>query len=89
MLSQHNTSSSANGPRQPASAKPYVAPMISSQDLPVDYAGFIAVVFGVAGVMIRYKACLWLAIIFCAQSLSNMRNAENDPKKISMATIFY
>ncbi|XP_050223452.1 protein Asterix [Mercurialis annua] len=88
MSSQHNTSSSANDPRQPSAAKPYVAPMISPQDLPVDYAGFIAVVFGVAGVMFRYKGCSWLAIIFCAQSLSNMRNAENDLKQISMATMF-
>ncbi|KAK6148688.1 hypothetical protein DH2020_019600 [Rehmannia glutinosa] len=68
----------------------------SPQELPVDYSGFIAVIFGVFGAMFRceiiallspiyYKACSWLAIIFCAQSLANMRNIENDLKQISMA----
>ncbi|KAK9277941.1 hypothetical protein L1049_027498 [Liquidambar formosana] len=87
-MSSHNNSSSANDPRQPSAAKPYVAQMVSQQDLPVDYSGFIAVVFGVAGVMFRYKLSSWLAIIFCAQSLANMRNLENDLKQISMAMMF-
>ncbi|ONK75797.1 uncharacterized protein A4U43_C03F20650 [Asparagus officinalis] len=34
-----------------------------------------------------YKLCSWLAIIFCAQSLVNMKNMENDLKQISMAMI--
>ncbi|CAK9147981.1 unnamed protein product [Ilex paraguariensis] len=83
-MSSHN-SNSANDPRQPSSAKPYVPPVVPQQDLPVDYSGFIAVIFGVAGVMFRYKLSSWLAIIFCAQSLVNMRNIENDLKQISMA----
>ncbi|XP_065878505.1 protein Asterix [Euphorbia lathyris] len=87
-MSSHNNTSSANDPRQPSAARRYVAPLVSPQDLPVDYAGFIAVVFGVAGVMFRYKLCSWLAIIFCAQSLANMRNMENDLKQISMASMF-
>ncbi|KAJ9140534.1 hypothetical protein P3X46_031170 [Hevea brasiliensis] len=88
MSSHNNSSSSPNDPRQPSAAKPYVPPMVLPQDLPVDYAGFIAVVFGVAGVMFRYKLCSWLAIIFCAQSLANMRNIENDLKQVSMASMF-
>ncbi|CAK7323251.1 unnamed protein product [Dovyalis caffra] len=87
MSSHNNNSASANDPRQPSTAKPFVAPMVSPQDLPVDYSGFIAVILGVAGVMFRYKLCSWLALIFCAQSLSNMRNMENDLKQISMASI--
>ncbi|MBA0773082.1 hypothetical protein Gotri_008383, partial [Gossypium trilobum] len=80
---------------QPSAAKPYVAQPVSPQDLPVDYSGFIAVIFGIAGVMFRvlplpldlssYKLSSWLAIIFCAQSLANMKNVENDLKQISMA----
>ncbi|KAJ6970237.1 protein Asterix [Populus alba] len=88
MSSHNNNSTSANDPRQPSAAKPFVAPMVSPQDLPVDYSGFIAVILGVAGVMFRYKLCSWLALIFCAQSLSNMRNMENDLKQISMASMF-
>ncbi|KAM3278195.1 hypothetical protein ACQJBY_045827 [Aegilops geniculata] len=78
----------ANDPRQPATARPYAPPKLSSQDLPVDYAGFLAVVFGVVGVMLHYKVCSWIAIIFCAQSLANMKNFENDLKQLSMAFMF-
>ncbi|KQK13119.1 protein Asterix [Brachypodium distachyon] len=81
-------STGANDPRQPTTARPYAPPKLSSQDLPVDYAGFLAVVFGVIGVMLRYKVCSWIAIIFCAQSLANMKNFENDLKQLSMAFMF-
>merc|ERR1712183_519265 len=84
----HNNSSSASDPRQPSTAKPYAPPTIAPQDLPIDYSGFIAMIFGVAGVLFRYKLCSWLAIIFCAQSLANMKNIENDLKQISMAMMF-
>ncbi|WRX18876.1 PAT complex subunit Asterix - like 1 [Theobroma cacao] len=84
MSSHNNNSASVNDPRQPSAAKPFVAQPMSPQDLPVDYSGFIAVVFGIAG----YKLSSWLAIIFCAQSLANMRNVENDLKQISMAMMF-
>ncbi|GAB4845409.1 hypothetical protein Ancab_038816 [Ancistrocladus abbreviatus] len=86
-MSSH-TNPSANDPRQPSTARPYKAPLVVAQDLPVDYSGFIAVMCGVLGVMFRYKLCSWLAIIFCAQSLANMRNIENDLKQISMAMMF-
>ena len=33
----------------------------------------------------QYKLSSWLAIIFCAQSLSNLRNFETDLKQVSMA----
>ncbi|GAB2289701.1 hypothetical protein Dimus_024009 [Dionaea muscipula] len=84
-MSSHNHPSPANDPRLPLAARPYKSPLVSPQDLPVDYSGFIAVIRGVLGVMFRYKLCSWLAIIFCAQSLANMRSIENDLKQISMA----
>ncbi|KAK6925088.1 PAT complex subunit Asterix [Dillenia turbinata] len=83
-MSSHNSSD----PRQPSAAKPYVPPVVAPQDLPVDYSGFIAIIFGIAGVMFRYKLSSWLAIIFCAQSLANMRNFETDLKQTSMAMMF-
>lgn len=46
----------ANDPRQPTTARPYAPPKLSSQDLPVDYAGFLAVVFGVVGVMLHVRS---------------------------------
>ncbi|KAH9329802.1 hypothetical protein KI387_001910, partial [Taxus chinensis] len=77
--------SHTSDPRQPSTAKPYKPPSIASQDLPPDYSSFLAIMFGVAGVMLRYKLGSWLAIICCAQSLANMRNVENDLKQIIMA----
>lgn len=47
MASQHND------PRLPSAARPYKPPPVAPQDLPVDYSGFIAVVFGVFGAMFR------------------------------------
>ncbi|PIA63041.1 hypothetical protein AQUCO_00200816v1 [Aquilegia coerulea] len=88
MSSHGGNSSAANDPRQPSTAKPYVPPAVSPQELPIDYAGFIAVIFGIAGVLFRYKLSSWVAIIFCAQSLSNMKNIETDLKQVSMAMMF-
>lgn len=38
--------------------------------------------------VVQYKLSSWLAIVFCAQSLVNMRNVENDLKQISMAMMY-
>ncbi|MFS7919926.1 hypothetical protein Hanom_Chr03g00218331 [Helianthus anomalus] len=59
-------SSSGNDPRQPSSAKPYKPQQVHPNNLPIDYSGFIAIIFGVAGIMFRYKLGSWLALIFCA-----------------------
>ncbi|KAF3438099.1 hypothetical protein FNV43_RR20855 [Rhamnella rubrinervis] len=84
-MSSHGNASTASDPRQPSAAEPFVQQSVAPQDPPVDYSGFIAVMFGVAGVMFRYKLCSWVAIIFFAQSLANMRNFETDLKQVSMA----
>ncbi|KAG9154784.1 hypothetical protein Leryth_014277 [Lithospermum erythrorhizon] len=43
----------SNDPRQPSAARPYKQPLVAPQDLPVDYSGFIAVIFGVFGAMFK------------------------------------
>ncbi|KAK4727028.1 hypothetical protein R3W88_031945 [Solanum pinnatisectum] len=60
-------------------AKSYKASLVGPQDLPIDYYGFIAVIFGI---------CSWLVIIFSVQSIAKIRNMENDLKQISMAMMF-
>ncbi|KAK9021325.1 hypothetical protein V6N11_011319 [Hibiscus sabdariffa] len=87
-MSHNNSIMSANDPRQPSTAKSYVTQPVSSQDLPVNYSGFIAVAFGITGVMLKYKLNSLLAIIFYAQSLANMKNVENDLKQICMVMMF-
>ncbi|KAH0661331.1 hypothetical protein KY284_026262 [Solanum tuberosum] len=57
-------------------AKPYKASLVGPQDLPIDYYGFIAVIFGVFGAM--------LSDTRFARGL----NMENDIKQISMAMMF-
>ncbi|XP_011087307.1 protein Asterix [Sesamum indicum] len=80
--------SQSNDPRQPSAARPFRPSMIPPQDLPIDYSGFVAVIFGVFGAIFRHKVCSWLAIIFSAQSLANMRSVENELKQTSMAMMF-
>ncbi|KAG0492656.1 hypothetical protein HPP92_005769 [Vanilla planifolia] len=81
-------SSSAADPRQPASAKPFALQTIAPEDLPFDYAGFLAVIFGITGLMFRYKLCSWLALIFFAKSLASMKNFENDLRQSVSAVSF-
>ncbi|KAH7283736.1 hypothetical protein KP509_34G021500 [Ceratopteris richardii] len=78
----------SSDPRLPSAARPYRPPLVNPQDLPPDYSSFLAILFGVAGVMLRYKFASWLALIFCAQSLANMRDYENDLKQVVMAMTF-
>ncbi|XP_074317092.1 protein Asterix [Silene latifolia] len=85
-MSSHQSNS--NDPRIASAAKPFKPSLVQPHELPVDYSGFLAVLCGVLGVMFRYKLGSWLAIIFCAQSLVNMRNMETDLKQISMAMMF-
>lgn len=60
MSSHNNSSTAANDPRQPSTAKPFVAPAVSEQDLPVDYSGFIAVIFGIAGAMFKVRSLIFV-----------------------------
>ncbi|EFJ10500.1 hypothetical protein SELMODRAFT_177892 [Selaginella moellendorffii] len=75
-------------PRLPSAARPYVPPVVLPQDLPPDYSSLLAVMFGILGIMLRNKIGSWLALIFCAQSLANMKNLENDLKQVVMALAF-
>lgn len=56
--------SQSNDPRLPSAARPYKPPIIAPQDLPVDYSGFIAVVFGVFGAMFRVRNHFALSPIY-------------------------
>lgn len=45
-------------PRMPSAARPYVAPLINPNDLPPDYSSLLAIIFGIAGVMLRVSNAL-------------------------------
>jgi len=61
-----------NDPRQQSTAKPYAPPKLSPQDLPIDYAGFLAVVFGVVGVMLRVRNHLLATPLLTLSDLSSI-----------------
>eukprot|EP00245_Coleochaete_scutata_P005538 TRINITY_DN19176_c0_g1_i2.p1 TRINITY_DN19176_c0_g1~~TRINITY_DN19176_c0_g1_i2.p1 ORF type:complete len:113 (+),score=24.09 TRINITY_DN19176_c0_g1_i2:104-442(+) len=75
-------------PRMPSAAKPYKAPIINPDDLPPDYSSLLAILFGIVGVMLRHKWGPWVALLFCVQSLGNMKNYEHDLKQIVCAATF-
>jgi Uncharacterised protein family (UPF0139) len=54
-MKEKEASAAANDPRIPSAAKPFVPRTVSPQDLPIDYAGFLAVIFGVFGVIFHVK----------------------------------
>jgi hypothetical protein len=62
----------ANDPRQPSTAKPYSPPKMPPQDLPIDYSGFLAVVFGVFGVMLRVSSGLAMLASLILHARSNV-----------------
>lgn len=82
------SSASANDPRQPDRVKRYEQPEVKPEDLPLDYSAMVAIGLGVVGFMLRQKIGCLLSLVFAAQSLANMRNAEVDFKQIMLALTF-
>ncbi|KAJ4841425.1 hypothetical protein Tsubulata_009064 [Turnera subulata] len=80
MSSHSSNASSANDPRQPTAARRYVAPAVSPQDLPVDYSGFIAVIFGVAGMMFRV---LQVVLLACSHILRAIASEHEESRERS------
>lgn len=83
-----SVSANMNDPRQPARVKKYVQPELKPEDLPIDYSSMAAIAFGVVGFMLRQKIGCLLSLVFAAQALANMRNAEVDFKQIMLALTF-
>eukprot|EP00850_Spirogloea_muscicola_P012886 SM000085S23236 [mRNA] locus=s85:194508:195492:- [translate_table: standard] len=75
-------------PRQPQRAAKYTPPVVKPEDQPLDVASMVAIIMGILGVMLRQRHATWLSIVFCAQALANMRNAEQDLKQIVCAFTF-
>ncbi|RXH77453.1 hypothetical protein DVH24_023727 [Malus domestica] len=71
-------SSTVNDPRQPSAAKRYVPSAVAPQDLPVDYSGLIAVVFGLAGVMFRV---LQVVLLGCDHILRSIAGEHEEHRE--------
>lgn len=57
-------------PRMPSAARPYVPALVDPNDLPIDYSSILAIIFGIAGVMMRvrfscFSFAFWNPIFLC------------------------
>ncbi len=57
-------------PRMPSAARPYVPALVDPNDLPPDYSSILAIIFGIAGVMMRvrfscFSFAFWNPIFLC------------------------
>eukprot|EP00456_Euglypha_rotunda_P039307 TRINITY_DN30250_c0_g1_i1.p1 TRINITY_DN30250_c0_g1~~TRINITY_DN30250_c0_g1_i1.p1 ORF type:complete len:102 (+),score=11.02 TRINITY_DN30250_c0_g1_i1:33-308(+) len=57
-------------------------------DLPADWLALASLIFGVLGLMMRYKVCAWLALFACMGSIANMKKMDMDMKQIFCSVLF-
>eukprot|EP00457_Paulinella_chromatophora_P022668 gb/GEZN01025681.1/.p1 GENE.gb/GEZN01025681.1/~~gb/GEZN01025681.1/.p1 ORF type:complete len:107 (-),score=12.27 gb/GEZN01025681.1/:159-479(-) len=74
-------------PRMPQRIRRYEE-KINADDLPADWLALASLVFGVMGLMMRYKICAWIALFACMGSIANMRKVEMDTKQILCSLLF-
>eukprot|EP01027_Heterolobosea_sp_BB2_P014955 GEZU01021444.1.p1 GENE.GEZU01021444.1~~GEZU01021444.1.p1 ORF type:complete len:112 (-),score=1.95 GEZU01021444.1:143-478(-) len=75
-------------PRRPSEERRYIPPKVKPEDLPPDYYALFSLVFGVTGLMVRYKWASWLALYFGVASIANMRYSEMDTKQVLSSLMF-
>jgi hypothetical protein len=71
----------AGDPRVAAKVVPFKL-KVNPEELPADFMALFSLVFGVMGLMLRYKFAAWGALFCSIASVTNMRKAEIDFKQI-------
>jgi len=61
---------------------------VNPEELPADWLALASLVFGVMGLMMRYKFAAWLALFTCMGSVANMSKQEMDLKQVFCAVLF-
>jgi len=61
---------------------------LNADELPADWLALASLVFGVLGLMMRYKLCAWLALFASMASIANMSKQEMDFKQIFASLLF-
>jgi len=74
-------------PRSTAVIKRYDV-KTNPEELPADWLALASLVFGILGLMMRYKLCAWLALFACIGSIANMKTQEMDTKQILCSILF-
>lgn len=73
---------SKGDPRRPENITELPHVKLDPEDLPVDYWAILSLLFGIGGLMMRYKVSAWLALFSCVASLANMKTAQMDVKQV-------
>eukprot|EP00743_Colponemidia_sp_Colp-15_P003238 GILK01003497.1.p1 GENE.GILK01003497.1~~GILK01003497.1.p1 ORF type:complete len:120 (+),score=12.33 GILK01003497.1:28-360(+) len=76
-------------PRRPDKVKKYRAPEIASEEQQsTDYFSLLSLLFGMGGVMMRYKWSAWCAVITCIASFANSKKSDGDTKQMMTSVSF-
>ncbi|EKX32475.1 hypothetical protein GUITHDRAFT_82283 [Guillardia theta CCMP2712] len=77
------------GAKRPDLVRPYTPPPpIPQEELPPDYMALLSLLFGLLGLLLKYKICSWLALYACLSSVANVKKSEVDLKQIASSLIF-
>uniref|UniRef100_A0A7S2Y0W3 Protein Asterix n=1 Tax=Fibrocapsa japonica TaxID=94617 RepID=A0A7S2Y0W3_9STRA len=75
-------------PRNPNMIRRFYREKLDPDQLPPDYIALLSLVFGIMGLMLKYKLCAWLSVFCCMSSMANIKNSEMDIKQIACSVMF-
>jgi len=61
---------------------------VNPDELPADWLALASLIFGIMGLMMRYKLCAWFALFACLGNIANMKSQEIDVKQILCSILF-
>ena len=79
---------SSAGPRSAARAVPLVRRKSDPDELAPDYMGLLSLLFGLAALYMRIKACSWIALFLWLNSMATAKPKELDYKQAFMSLVF-
>ena len=79
---------SSAGPRSAARAVPLVRRKSDPDELAPDYMGLLSLLFGLAALYMRIKACSWIALFLWLNSMATAKPKELDYKQAFMSFVF-
>jgi len=73
---------SGGDPRRAATTRFTLKPP-GSQDSSPDIMSIMAIMFGLSGLLLKYRLFVWQAVVCCLMSLANMKTSDIDIKNIT------
>ncbi|CAN0011853.1 unnamed protein product [Heterosigma akashiwo] len=75
-------------PRRPNAVHKFYREKLDQEQLPPDYIALLSLVFGIMGLMLKYKLCAWLSVFCCMASMANIKSSEVDIKQVACSLMF-